>query len=45
MMKQTFIFLFFLLVARVRSLKMECNLLIFSNITGRKSTRPNDALL
>ncbi len=38
MMKQTFIFLFFLLVARVRSLEMERNLLIFSNITGRKST-------
>ena len=38
MMKQTFIFLFFLLVARVRSLEMEYNLLIFSNITGRKST-------
>ena len=38
MMKQTFIFLFFLLVARVRYLEMECNLLIFSTITGRKST-------
>ena len=38
MMKQTFIFLFFLLVARVRSLEMECNLLIFSNITSRNST-------
>jgi hypothetical protein len=38
MMKQTFIFLFFLLAARVRCLEMECNLLIFSNITGEKST-------
>ena len=38
MMKQTFILLFFLLTARVRSLEMECNLLIFSNIDGRKST-------
>ncbi len=38
MMKQTFIFLFFLLAARVRSLEMECNLLIFSNITSGKST-------
>ena len=36
MMKQTFIFLFFLL--GVRCLGMECNLLIFSNITGEKST-------
>ena len=38
MMKQTFILLFFLLTARVRSLEVECNLLIFSNITGGKST-------
>ena len=38
MMKQTFILLFFLLAARVRSLEMESNLLIFSNIAGRKST-------
>ena len=30
MMKQTFILLFFLLAARVHSLEMECNLLIFS---------------
>ena len=37
MMKQTFIFLFFLLVARVRSLEIKCNLLIFSNIDDRKS--------
>ena len=37
MMKQTFIFLFFLLVARVRSLEVERNLLIFSNIDDRKS--------
>ena len=37
MMKQTFIFLFFLLAARVRCLEMECNLLIFSNIDDRKS--------
>ena len=43
-MKQTFIFLFFLLAARVRCLGMECNLLIFSNITGGKSTWPDDAL-
>ena len=38
MMKQTFILLFFLLAARVRRLGVECNLLIFSNIAGRKST-------
>ena len=38
MMKQTFILLFFLLTARVRSLEMECNLLFFSNIAGEKST-------
>ncbi len=38
MMKQTFILLFFLLAARDRSLDVECNLLIFSNIAGRKST-------
>ena len=38
MMKQTFIPLFFLLTARVRSLEMECNLLIFSDIAGREST-------
>ncbi len=38
MMKQTFILLFFLLVAKVRSLEVECNLLIFSNIASRKST-------
>ena len=38
MMKQTFIFLFFLLAARIHSLEMECNLLIFNNITGGKST-------
>ena len=38
MMKQTFILLFFLLTARDRSLEVECNLLIFSNIAGRKST-------
>ena len=38
MMKQTFILLFFLLTAIVRSLEMERNLLIFSNIDGRKST-------
>ena len=38
MMKQTFILLFFLLTARVRSIEMERNLLIFSNIAGRKST-------
>ena len=37
MMKQTFILQFFLLVARVRSLEVERNLLIFSNIYGRKS--------
>ena len=37
MMKQTFIFLFFLLAARVRNLEIECNLLIFSNIDNRKS--------
>ena len=36
MMKQTFILLFFLLAARVRSLDVEYNLLIFSNIAGRK---------
>ncbi len=38
MMKQTFILLFFLLMARACSLEVECNLLIFSNIAGRKST-------
>ena len=38
MMKQTFILLFFLLTARDHSLDVECNLLIFSNIAGRKST-------
>ena len=38
MMKQTFILLFFLLAARVHSLEVECNLLIFSNIAGKKST-------
>ena len=38
MMKQTFILLFFLLTARVRSLEAECNLLIFSNIACGKST-------
>ncbi len=38
MMKQTFILLFFLLMVRVRSLGVECNLLIFSNIAGGKST-------
>ena len=38
MMKQTFILLFFLLMARVRSLGVVCNLLIFSNIAGGKST-------
>ena len=38
MMKQTFIFQFFLLAVRVRSLEIERNLLIFSNISGRKST-------
>ncbi len=37
MMRQTFIFLFFLLAVRVHSLEIERNLLIFSNITGRKS--------
>ena len=37
MMKQTFILLFFLLTARVRSLDVERNLLIFSNIDDRKS--------
>ena len=36
MMKQTFILLFFLLTARVRSLDVEYNLLIFNNIAGRK---------
>ena len=35
MMKQTFILLFFLLTARVRSLEAECNLLIFSNIDDK----------
>ena len=38
MMIQTFILLFFLLMARDHSLDVECNLLIFSNIAGRKST-------
>ena len=38
MMKQTFILLFFLLASRARSLEVERNLLIFSNIAGRKST-------
>ncbi len=38
MMKQTFILLFFQLTARDHSLDVECNLLIFSNIAGRKST-------
>jgi len=38
MMKQTFILLFFLLTARDHSLDVESNLLIFSNIAGRKST-------
>ena len=38
MMKQTFILLFFLLAAKVRSLEVECNLLIFSNIACKKST-------
>ena len=38
MMKQTFILLFFLLAARDHSLEAERNLLIFSNIAGRKST-------
>ena len=38
MMKQTFILLFFLLMVRVHSLEVERNLLIFSNIAGRKST-------
>ena len=37
MMKQTFILQFFLFVARVRSLEVERNLLIFSNIDDRKS--------
>ena len=37
MMKQTFILLFFLLTARDRSLEVECNLLISSNIDDRKS--------
>ena len=37
MMKQTFILQFFLLVARVRSLEVERNLLISSNIDDRKS--------
>ena len=37
MMKQTFILLFSLLTARVRSLEVERNLLIFSNIDDRKS--------
>ena len=37
MMKQTFTLQFFLLTTRVRSLEMECNLLIFSNIDDRKS--------
>ena len=38
MIKQAFILLFFLLAARVHSLEVECNLLIFSNIAGKKST-------
>ena len=38
MMKQTFILLFFLLTVRARSLGVECNLLIFSNIDRGKST-------